>query len=166
MRGAVTAAVLAGLAAAGCAQIGARSAGPQVEARAAGPETPRPAARPGSGASGALPVATGARTAAAFDTVTPQERAAAMRPAAGGRALGETVASLGPPGETGLWLRTGLVTAPTPGRVTHAPSGASVRVELRPSGGPATAGSQLSLSAYLALGLNLTDLPRLQVAAD
>ncbi len=165
MRCVVTAAMLAGLAVVGCAQTGPRATGTTVEARIAQADTPRPAARPGA-SGGALLVPAGARTAAAFDTVTPEQRAAATAPASGGRALGETVASLGPPGETGLWLRTGLVTAPTPGRVTHAPSGASVRVELRPSGREPGAGSQLSLSAFVALGLNLTDLPRLQVAAE
>ncbi|WP_238381084.1 hypothetical protein [Alkalilacustris brevis] len=127
-------------------------------------DTPRPAARPGSG--GVRPPS-GARTAEAFDTTTQAERVAALAaPAAQGRELGRTTASLGPPGEPGFWLRTGLVTQAAEGRVLHAPSGASVQVELRPSGAAPGSGSQLSLAAFRALELPLTALPDLIVFAQ
>lgn len=86
----------------------------------------------------------------------------AGQPVAAGQGLGDTLASLGAPTEPGLWLRTGLVTQVTPGQVT-APGGATVQVELRPSGAAAGAGSQLSLDGFRALGVPLTQLVRLQV---
>lgn len=79
--------------------------------------------------------------------------------------LGETLAGLGAPAEAGLWLRTGLVTSPRPGRIVTA-TGASLAVELRPTGAAATAGSQLSLAAMRALALPLTQLANLTVYAD
>jgi hypothetical protein len=128
----------------------------------AGPETPRPSARPVG-----VPPPAGARTAAAFDTTTQAERAAAQAaPASGTRALGTTIASLGSPAEPGFWLRTALVTAITPGVVIHTPTGARLRLELRPSGGVAGSGSQLSLPAFRAMNLPLTGLPELQVEAE
>ena len=147
---------------AGCAGGMARNAGPPVTVAVAGPETLRPAGRPASAR-----VPEGARTAAAFDIVTPEQRAAALAaPAASGRVLGETVASLGAPSDPGLWLRTGLVDAPRAGRVTDTAGGASVAVELRPSGREPGSGSELSLSAFMAMNLQLTALPRLRVQAE
>jgi hypothetical protein len=117
---------------------------------------PAPAMRPPAG-----------RTAAALDTTTPEERAAAVAPAsADGRLLGTTLASLGDPAAPGFWMATPLVTAVTQGQVRHAPSGASVRLELRPSGGAPGSGSQLSLAAFRALELPLTALPELEVRAE
>ena len=104
------------------------------------------------------------RSAAALDTTSAAERAAAMAGSAGGRVLGETLASLGAPGEGGFWLRTGLVSREQPGRVVTA-DGASVAVELRPSGREAGSGSQISLAALRALGLPLTRLAPLTVRA-
>lgn len=86
-------------------------------------------------------------------------------PAAADGRLGETLAGLGAPGEPGLWLRTGLVQQTRAGRVVSA-AGASVAVELRPSGAAPTAGSQISLAALRALGLPLTQLATLSVYAD
>lgn len=139
--------------------------GAEVAAEISAPaaDTARPASRPG--ASGLRPP-TGARTAEVFDTTTQAERVAAVAaPAAPGQQLGRTIASLGPPGEPGFWLRTGLVQEVAEGRVLHAPSGASVRLELRPSGATPGSGSQLSLPAFRALGLPLTALPALTVFA-
>lgn len=79
---------------------------------------------------------------------------------AGGQLLGVVDVALGSPAEQGLWLKSALVTAPVLGRAVL-PSGQGVNVTLLPS----TGGATLSLSAYRALGLNLTDLPRLQVLA-
>lgn len=104
-----------------------------------GPEVLRPLARPGTAP------------------------AAAPAPVSG--LLGETLAALGAPGEAGMWLRTGLVTAPRPGRIVTA-TGATQAVELRPSGTAASAGSQMSLAAMRALGLPLTQLATVQVYAD
>jgi hypothetical protein len=152
------------LAIAGCGLLPQRDRDPAMSAQVAGADTPRPEGRPGSG--GIAPPA-GARTAEAFDTTTAEERVAALAaPATGTRSLGTTIASLGSPADAGFWLRTPLVTAVTPGRVTHAPSGASVRVELRPSGGAAGSGSQLSLPAFRAMELPLTGLPELRVEAE
>lgn len=155
--------LLSGLVA-GCGQLPRTTGGPDIHANVAGPDSPRPVARPGR----AVPVVPqGARTAEAFDTTTPAERAAALATASvGSREIGRTVASLGAPAEPGFWLRTSLVDAATPGRVTVRASGASVAVELRPSGAAAGSGSQLSLAAFRALDLPLTGLPELTVFAE
>ena len=109
------------------------------------------------------------RTADALDTTSPEERQAAAAPAPAatpGRELGRTVASLGDPSQGGFWLATPLVTETVQGRVTHPPSGASVRLELRPSGAMVGSGSQLSLAAFRALDLPLTGLPELVVSTE
>lgn len=139
---------------------------------APGPDVLRPEPRPAAGAAPRAARAPAAaiqprgRTAAALDRSTEAERAAAAEAArrAEGRALGETLASLGNPAEPGFWLATGLVDRARPGRVVTA-GGQALAVELRPSGGPAGGGSQLSLPALRALGLPLTELARLQVFA-
>jgi hypothetical protein len=121
---------------------------------------PRPDARP-------APLGTsGARTAATLDQTTPAQRAAAVAPpATGARLLGETLAALGSPTEQGFWLRTGLVDRVQQGRVEVA-GGKGVAVELRPSGQPAGAGSQLSLAAFRALEVPLTQLVTLRVVGE
>ncbi len=101
-----------------------------------------------------------ARTAAEFDTTTPEQRQAATEPvAAAETSLGTTVASLGDPTEGGLWLSTPLVDAPRAGRVVVEATGASARVDLLPGDG----GSRLSLAAMRLLKVPLTDLPRVTV---
>jgi hypothetical protein len=128
----------------------------------------RPMPRPDRGAAAPAlrPPPQGGRTAAAFDTTSEAERAAARAPApAGGRLLGATIASLGSPAEPGFWLRTPLVQAPARGRVVVAATGAEAQVELLPSGGAPGSGSQLSLPAFRLLGLPLTALPELEVFA-
>lgn len=111
----------------------------------------------------ALSATPGAKSAAALDLTTDAEKAAATAapadPAA--RSLGSVVVALGSPAEQGFWLRSALVTAPGKGRVTIA-SGASVAVDLEPGSGAAL----LSLAAYRALGLGLTELPDVKVFAD
>lgn len=103
------------------------------------------------------------KSAAALDTTTAAERAEALAaPAASGeRELGKVVVSLGSPAEQGIWLRTTLVKAAGKGRVVTA-GGQSVAVDLL----PVTSGAQLSLAAYRALGLSLTDLPEVTVYAQ
>lgn len=135
-----------------------------------GPEVIRPMPRPGA-APRPAPAAADAlrprgRTAAALDTTTEAERRAAAEAArrAEGQALGETLAALGNPAEAGLWLVTGLVDRVRPGRVV-APTGAALAVELRPSGGPAGAGSQASLGLLRTLELPLAGLTPLRVFA-
>ena len=101
-----------------------------------------------------------AMSAEALDTTTAEEKAAALAaPAAGGeRALGKAVVALGPPAEQGLWISTSLVSAVKQGRIETA-AGKSLTLELRPG----TGGALLSLAAFQALGLSLTDLPEITV---
>jgi len=143
-----------------------RVAAPSVAAQSPDADTTRPETRPPEDATAALaPMArTAARTADTLDRTTPEERAAATAPAADGARLGDTLASLGNPAEGGFWLRTGLVTETRQGRV-EAPGGASVQLELRPSGSAPGAGSQMSLAAFRALDLSLTGLHRIDVFA-
>jgi hypothetical protein len=130
-------------------------------------QTPQaaPQPRPEATAPAVQPERRGGRlTPEGFDLTSAAEREAA-RAAGGGALLGRTVASLGAPQEQGFWLRTGLVTSEREGRVAIPETGASVAVTLRPSGGPASAGSQLSLAAFRVLGAPLTSLPQLEVYA-
>ncbi|ACM01416.1 hypothetical protein [Cereibacter sphaeroides] len=114
------------------------------------PPPPAPAARPIPGGQGVA--------AESFDRTTEAERRKAMAPQAAGAALGTVTVALGAPAESGFWLRSSLVTAEQPGRV-ELPGGRSLAVTLRPGEGAA----QLSLAAYRALGLGLTDLPQMTV---
>ena len=125
-----------------------------------------PEHRPETTGAGMAPPA-GARTADEFDTTTDAERQEAVAPTkvAGEKKLGLTIASLGDPAAPGFWLETPLVTETTQGRVVNPATGASVRVELRPSGGAAGSGSRVSLAAMRLLGAALTDLPELEVYA-
>ena len=110
----------------------------------------------------ALPTPAGGHTAATLDQTTAAEKAKAIAaPVAGARELGKTTVALGSPVEQGFWLTSTLVSAAGKGKVVTA-SGASVAVELRPGSG----GSMLSLAAYRALGLSLTDLPQVTVLAE
>ena len=106
-----------------------------------------------------------ARTVEEFDTTTAEDRAAAVAAPveAGETLLGTTIASLGSPTVPGIWIETPLVTALTMGRVEDAASGASVALELRPSGGEEGSGSQISLAALRLLEVPLTALPELRV---
>ena len=88
------------------------------------------------------------------------EKAAALAaPAAGGeRELGRVVVALGSPAEQGIWLSTALVKEKAQGRIMTA-AGKSLALELRPG----TGGALLSLAAFQALGLSLTELPEVTV---
>jgi hypothetical protein len=127
-----------------------------------------PVARPAGTAAAKRPPA-GARTAAEFDTTSAAEKAAAAEAAASaqttgdGQKLGRTIASLGDPGEPGLWLKTPLVSEPSKGRVVYPQTGKAVAVELRPLNGPKTGGSRISLAALRVLEAPLTDLPEVEV---
>jgi hypothetical protein len=124
-----------------------------------GPSEVQPASE---GTPGTETTALGARavSAAALDTTTAEEKAAALAaPASGGeRELGKTVVALGPPAEQGIWLSSALVKETAQGRIVTA-AGKSLAVELRPG----TGGALLSLAAFQALGLSLTDLPEVTV---
>ncbi|WP_102223452.1 hypothetical protein [Acidimangrovimonas sediminis] len=104
-----------------------------------------------------------ASQASALDTTTAAQKQAAL--AAGSKGalhrLGATTASLGADARQGFWLRTALVTQPEKGRVELGSK--RLAVDLLPGTGPKDGGSQLSLGAYRALGLSLTDLPKLTV---
>lgn len=157
----------------GCAQLSGfgRSAGEvpgerEVSVLSPDDATLRPVARPGGGAPAAGLGRAGQRPES-LDQTSAEERAAALAPpAARTQLLGETLASLGSPAESGLWLRTGLVTRVTQGRIELPDGSGSLRVELRPSGAVAGSGSQLSLSAFTTLGLPLTQLVSLRVYAE
>ena len=105
------------------------------------------------------------------DVLRPRARASdgsedeAPPPPAADGFLGETLAGLGAPGDTGLWLRTGLVTELQQGHIVSA-DGRRQSVELRPSDAAPGAGSQISLMAMQALGLNLGQLATLRVFID
>lgn len=110
----------------------------------------------------ALPPLGAGQTAATLDTTTAAERAAAVAaPVSGARVLGTTTVALGSPVEQGFWLKSALVASAGQGKVVTT-SGASVAVELQPGSG----GALLSLAAYRALGLSLTDLPEVTVFAQ
>lgn len=124
-----------------------------------GPSAPQPAtASQPTDSTTAL----GARAVSAevLDTTSVEEKTAALAtPAATGeRELGLVTVALGPPAEQGLWLKTTLVRQTAMGRVVTAGE-QSLAVELRPG----TGGALLSLAAFQALGLGLTDLPQLVV---
>ena len=134
----------------------------------------RPVARPDGG--GAVnPVKkppAGARTVAQFDTTTVAEKnaaeaeAKAAQKSGDGRLLGRTVASLGDPGDPGLWIKTPLVKAPAKGRVVYPVNGKGVQLDLLPIDGPETAGSRLSLAAFRVIEAPLTELPEVDVYAQ
>ena len=103
-----------------------------------------------------------ASAAPAADVLPDEPPVPAVKPAADGR-LGRTVAGLGDPGRTGLWLETPLVTAGGKGRVVWPSTGRWVAVALLPASGEVTAGSRLSLEAMRALGAPLTELIEVEV---
>jgi hypothetical protein len=124
-----------------------------------GPAEPQPATE---FAPAVATTALGARavSAASLDTSTAAEKAAALAaPATGGeRELGRVVVALGAPAEQGIWLSSALVKEKAQGRIMTA-AGKSLAVELRPG----TGGALLSLAAFQALGLSLTELPEVTV---
>ncbi len=80
--------------------------------------------------------------------------------------IGVTVASLGDPAKAGFWIETPLVQTTAKGRVTYAKTGRTVKVDLIPIEGPATAGSRLSLATMRLLDAPLTGLPEVKVYRD
>jgi hypothetical protein len=109
-----------------------------------------------------LPDLGAGQSAASLDGTSEAEKAAAVQaPVAGAREIGKTSVALGSPAEQGFWLKSPLVSAPGKGKVVTE-GGASVAVDLLPG----TGGSLLSLAAFRALGLGLTDLPEVTVFAE
>ena len=133
-----------------------------------GPVVPPPVAAPAPtlDATPPPPPPQNAVTVEQFDTTTQDDRDAAVvaETPADDQALGVTVASLGPPAEPGIWLKTPLVTVLTAGRVEY--QGKTINIELRPSGGAAGSGSQISLAAMRLIEAPLTSLPELTVFAS
>ncbi len=137
----------------GCAVLDRMKPAPKPEAMAPQAEPPAPAP--------VAPAVLGqGQSAQALDTTTAAEKAAALAaPVAGAeRVLGKVAVSLGSPAEAGFWLRSPLVSAPGKGRI-ETTGGQSVAVDLLPG----NSGAQLSLAAFRALGLSLTDLPEVTV---
>lgn len=104
-----------------------------------------------------------ARSVESYDLTSEAERRRALAApvAAGAEDLGQVVVTLGNAAEPGFWLRSSLVDNVGRGRVETA-DGQTVAVDLLPGAGSA----QLSLAAYRALGLSLTDLPQVTVYGD
>jgi len=125
-----------------------------------GPAEPQQATEFAPAVSTSVLGTTQAASAEALDKTTAAEKAAALAaPAAGGeRELGTVVVALGPPAEQGIWLSSALVKEKGAGRIVTA-AGKSLAVELRPGTGAAL----LSLAAFQALGLSLTELPKVAV---
>ena len=140
------------LAVAGCAQLGITRKAPAPGAQSGTPATAMPLPKPSG------------PNAAALDTTTAAQRAeAAQKPASGETKLGATIASLGDPTDPGFWMRTGLVSVESKGRIENPKTGKSAKVTLIPSGKPAGAGSEVSLPALRLLEVPLTELPELTV---
>ena len=149
--------VVLSVALSGCALFQKKAGGP---GSITGPAAPLPATESAPSVSTGVLGATRAVSAEALDKTTAQEKAAALAapPAGGERELGKVVVALGPPAEQGIWLSSPLVNAAGQGRIVTA-AGKSLGVELR-SG---TGGALLSLAAFQALGLSLTELPEVTV---
>ncbi len=111
---------------------------------------------------GVLPAMGAGQSAAALDQTTTAEKAAALATSAGvERSLGTVVVGLGSPAEQGFWIKSSLIATAGKGRV-ELTSGASVNVDLLPGTGAVL----LSLAAFRALGLSLTDLPEVTIYAQ
>ena len=125
-----------------------------------GPAEPQPATEFAPAVSTSVLGTTRAVSAEALDQTSAEAKAAALAAPApsGERELGKVVVALGPPAEQGIWLSSPLVTEVAQGRIVTA-AGKSLAVELRPG----TGGALLSLAAFQALGLSLTELPQVTV---
>ena len=98
------------------------------------------------------------QSVAALDRTSEAEKQTALAAAPGGGELGRQIVALGSPADTGLWVQTSLVKSVTRGSV-RAPNGQVLAVGLRPGSGAAL----MSLSAYQALGIGLTELPQMVI---
>ena len=103
-------------------------------------------------------------SAAALNTTSPSERAAAAATTKTAQIkLGTTIASLGDPSQPGFWIKTPLIDTNAQGRIVNPANGKSAKVQLIPLGGAPSGGSQVSLPALQLIGVSLTDLPMIEV---
>lgn len=157
--------ILASVFVAGCAQLSQQK---QVDKPGSGQV--RPMARPDGGAARRPPAT--ARTVDQLDTTSSAEKTAAKKAAeesqksGKGKLLGRTVASLGDPGDPGIWIKTPLVSTPSKGRVVYPANGKAVQLDLIPIEGPATGGSRMSLAALRSIEAPLTELPEVDVYSE
>lgn len=102
--------------------------------------------------------------AAALDVATEKERSIAVQSVAKSelKLLGDAIATLGNPAETGFWAKTSLVKVQTQGRITFETAGTSVNVTLYPRDGEET-GVEVSLSALRTLKAPLAGLNTVQI---
>ncbi|AHD10216.1 hypothetical protein [Phaeobacter gallaeciensis] len=125
-----------------------------------GQRSAAPVADPVDDTAGSVPLAPGVEQTPLDGTGGQQVASAGTASGYTGRA--STVASLGDPSQSGLWMETPLVDSPQVARV-RSPRGTEVTLTLRPIGGDTGAGSRLSIDAMRALGLPLTELVEVQV---
>ncbi|WP_298431094.1 D-galactarate dehydratase [uncultured Jannaschia sp.] len=152
---------------AGCAQIPFLNRGASTSTGSAPTEVPAPL--PAGSATAPDTVVAPPRavtaSAAALDTVSEEQKAAARAEAAAapaGGELGTVTVALGDPADPGLWVKSDLVSADTPGTVRTG-DGDAIAVTLRPLG--SDGGAQISLPALRALGLPLTGLHPVTLAS-
>jgi hypothetical protein len=162
----LTAALLLAALAAGCAQL----PNPFARGPAASVE-PAPLPRPTEAVASSVapptaPPAAVASAPEALDTVSEAEKQAAREVAAtaSDTALGQVTVALGDPADPGLWVKSDLVSSERPGTVRTG-GGEAIAVTLRPLGA-GDGGAQISLSALQALGLPLTGLHPVTLAAS
>ena len=139
----------------------AASVAAEADAEAVDPGLPEPLPT----AAAPVPPAQVAAAPAALDTVTEAEKDAARATAAAstGGVLGDVTVALGDPADPGLWVKSALVTSEQPGTVRTG-GGDAIAVVLKPLGSGA-GGPQISLAALRALGLPLTGLHPVTLAA-
>ena len=101
---------------------------------------------------------------AALEPETPLEEAepAPSAKPSGPRDLGEVVVALGDPTQSGLWVKTSLVSEKTPGRITTQ-AGETLTVDLLPLG-DGDGGAQISLQALQAMSLPLAGLTTVKLS--
>ena len=159
---------------AGCSDIpslapgGSGPASPSDQAAPSGQAAPEVVPASDTSATVATPVtppSSVTASAGSLDRVSETEKAEARAEAeaapAGGE-LGTVTVALGDPADAGLWVKSDLVGSETPGTVRTA-GGDAIAVTLRPLG--SDGGAQISLSALQALGLPLTGLHPVTLAA-
>ncbi|MEO0766972.1 MAG: hypothetical protein AAFY75_13225 [Pseudomonadota bacterium] len=103
------------------------------------------------------------RPVARPEGAAPREVSDSGPPEVSAGTLGRTIASLGNPGEAGMWLKTPLVSTERSARVSNPATGQSVELTLIPIEGPRTAGSRMSLAAMQAIGAPPGDLVEVDV---
>ena len=74
-----------------------------------------------------------------------------------------TIASLGDVAQSGIWLKTPLVSEPSKGRVEVSATGKAVALDLLPLEAAPGAGSRISLAAMRLLEVDLTALTEMRV---